>query len=379
MICTNNNCQKKFAKPLELYNGSIACPHCKTQLSAVPDLTITKHNDELFNLSEVCFLRYLSPESLKTITNKSLIPEQKKLLNRAIEYCSSSAKEGNPKAIYKLAYYNEHYLETVRSETDRMRLAFEYYYAICHYKPTTVTTEDDVKGLSNAELQSLKRQSALSLLKLYYAHPIAFKGKTGFENRKTEVENVYGTADFTSSASSNKNKANHLHGILVSCFDKDRAPLFGLYKINGKEFKDFVTMMSKKSKFRYNFSKLMDKGIEIRYSRADEDGKLGRDSVFYRITNDKIAQELISDLYDKDYLYLYIFNVQGKHQYLSSNQMKQVKKDIAKDDEYTPLIELIDYSNQDYLFYDDDIYFFKKGFNAKGCVEQLIEFVTKEN
>jgi uncharacterized paraquat-inducible protein A len=59
MIC--KNCGSKFSNPLYLYNGSSTCPRCKKEILTISALSVTKENQEYYNLSEIAFLRYLSP------------------------------------------------------------------------------------------------------------------------------------------------------------------------------------------------------------------------------------------------------------------------------------------------------------------------------
>ena len=151
MKCTYTNCAKKFTAPLELFNGALVCPHCKRELSVVADFKLTAENQELFNLSELYFFRYLSPKSYDQGDQPPLNLQPEELLDCAIENCSKSAKAGNPKAVYRMGFYNEHYLEAVRSENDRIRMAFDYYASLCYSPDLSVKTEDGVKPISNKE------------------------------------------------------------------------------------------------------------------------------------------------------------------------------------------------------------------------------------
>ena len=61
----------------------------------------------------------------------------------------------------------------------------------------------------------------------------------------------------------------------------------------------------------------------------------------------------------------------GKHNFLSKSQMNKVEEDLRKG-EYHLLNRMISWGNQEYLFYDDDIYqYLKKGSGIKNCVEKL--------
>ena len=60
MKCLNPACGKNIATPLELFNGLLACPHCKKELTIIRDFKITEHNNDLYNLSELYYYKYLT-------------------------------------------------------------------------------------------------------------------------------------------------------------------------------------------------------------------------------------------------------------------------------------------------------------------------------
>ena len=67
-----------------------------------------------------------------------------------------------------------------------------------------------------------------------------------------------------------------------------------------------------------------------------------------------------------------MFNAKGNHEYLSGGQIKRIKNKIAENS-YEAVCSLIDYSAQEYLFFDDDMVVFKKGGNVDKCVDLLVE------
>lgn len=381
MICTNNSCKKKFAKPLELYNGMLTCPHCKKEQTAVQNFKITSRNEELFTLSEVHYLRYLSPKSSGSIISSIMTLSPNELLEKAIEYCLQSAKEGNPKAIYRMGYYNEHYMETTRSETDRIRMAFEYYSALCFSEGKDLKIDDDVKTFGAFEFEDIKQKAAKSLLSLYgkYSRALAGASKYDYQANLQRIIKLYGEQDlnFVQGGLGKRSKVKNIYDLICACFGRGRSPLCGIFPMNGKELKTLFKI-KKDDGNKYDFIKLIVKGMEIRYVECDENGNIDdNDRYFTRFPNEAKAREILSGIDDNQNLYLYFYSVHGKHAYLSGGQMEKIKKELAQND-YELLCRLIDFSPQEYVFFDDDIVQFAKGKNIKGAAKNLIDFVCGE-
>ena len=129
MKCTNTSCGKTFETPLQIYNGTWLCPHCLAEQVTISSYKVTKENEELFRFSELYFLRYIAPNSYNAPLTGIFKDDPTELLKQAIENCEASAKTGNPKALYKMGFYNEYYLGDVKSSTEKVRSAFDYYLA----------------------------------------------------------------------------------------------------------------------------------------------------------------------------------------------------------------------------------------------------------
>jgi DNA-directed RNA polymerase subunit RPC12/RpoP len=380
MICSDAKCGKKFSAPLELFNGRLTCPYCKNEILVINKFSLTKDSEELYNLSELYFMRYLSPQSCE---KKIHIFKQNELLEYAIKNCAEAAKQGNPKAVFRMGFYNEHYLETLRSESDRIRMAFNYYAAICYYEGNNITAEKGVKAFTDEEFKSFKINAALRLLKLASKYPQALKDlkKYDYETNKQRIISLYGNLNFDEKTekTSKVGKVKYIYQILTSCFNKDRAPLFGTFFLNGNELKNLFAIKKDKTEKKFDFVKLISKGLEIRYLPCSKDGNISQeDKYFIRFSNEEKAKEILSAIRDEEYFILYFFNTHGRHQYLSAKEMERVKKEIA-DSNYDLLCNLINNAMQEYMFFDDDIIEFKKGNNVKGSAKRLIEYVCGEN
>lgn len=383
MICTNGKCGKKFKTPLDLFNGIQACPYCKQQITDVREFKFTTSNEKLYNLSELYYLRYLSPNSYSTETQKTLSYSKTELLDNAIKICSVSAKEGNPLAVYKMGYYNEHYFETAKSESDKVRIAFDYYAELGYSQSKKVTTEKRVKGLTDDEFALLKRNSAIAMLGLISKYPSAFKGdkeyvsKYNIDFNLNKIKKLYGDIsinDVVITKTATVNKGKSLNNILKSCFSKERAPLFGLFFVSFEDFKKAFASEGN-DKRKQNYVKFLSKGFDVGYLECDEEGNVSHsESRYFTRLNEISLKQFVLDEENKDkYFYLYFFNSHGKHNYLSSGKMEKIKKELASN-EYELVGRLIDFGLLEYLFFDDDIVYFKKA-SLSGVVEKLINYV----
>ena len=229
MKCNNVKCGKTFEKPLELFNGATTCPYCKKEQTIIGDFKVTSYNEELYVTSELYYFRYLgflSKDSLKS-TFPTLMQDE--LLEMAIETCLKSANLGNPKAIYKMGFYNEHYLESIRSETDRLKMAFDYYSALCYSDKSKIPVEDGIKGYSEEEFKDLKKQSAYRILDLFMIHEKKLKGAEKYDKEKNiaRIKELYGNlAGVENGSNSKKSKVESVKTILATCFSKKKEHLY---------------------------------------------------------------------------------------------------------------------------------------------------------
>ncbi len=379
MKCTQSNCGKTFNKPLELYNGAVVCPHCKKELSVVSDFKLTARNQELYNLSELYLFRYLSPKSQDKSKGSALKLKPAEMVELAIENCRQSAKEGNPYATYKMGYYNEFFLETKRSENDRIRVAFNYYASLCYCEAKKPKMEQGASPMKEEEFEFLKHQAGIALLNLYVNHSKALKGtsKYDYEKNKQRLTALYGNMPVQERIGTSRSggRIKNVFNVISSCLNKVRAPLWGLFLLTGAEFKELFTLKKYAKDKKPELYKLIAKGVELRYLPCDSEGLISKDiddRYFINLVDEEKIRAFLSEVKDDENFYLYLFNHKGGHEYLSGGQIKRIKKKIA-DNSYEAVCSLIDFSAQEYLFFDDDIVVFKKGGNVEKCVDLLVE------
>ena len=379
MKCTHTDCGKIFATPLELYNGALLCPYCKRELSVVTKFKLTVRNQELYNISEIYLYRYLSPNSQDNVKTNVANLTREEMLDLAIENCRQAAKEGNPYAAYKMGYYNECFLENKRSENDRIRVAFNYYASLCYCETKKLSIETGATQMTEEEFTYLKHRAAISLLNLYAHYSKALKGvnKYDYEKNKQRIVSLYGELAVEENGVNKKtgSRIKSVFSVISSCLNKTRAPLWGLFLLTGAEFKNLFTIKKYAKDKKAEVYKLITKGIELRYLPCDNEGVIARDRddrYFINLPNEDRIKEILSTVKDDDNFYLYLFNPKGGHEYLTNSQIKKIGKKLAEDS-YEAVCTLIDYSAQEYLFFDDDIVVFKKGGKIEKCVDLLVE------
>ncbi len=379
MKCPHKNCGKEFEEPLELFTGELCCPHCKKSLSSNTVFKITIENDELYKLSEIYYLRYLSPKSWDQTGKDVMTLKPQELLDSAIKYCGLSAKLGHPMAVFRMGYYNEHYLETVRGERDRIKMAYNYYSSLCFCDKNNVSVETGAIQMSEDEFGFLKTRSAKALISLYENHPKVLKNsaKFNFENDRQRIKSLYGE-DFvgrSDNGGDKKNRASNIFSILKSCLGKYRTPLCGLFLIKGSELKNLFLMKTNEKDKKPDLYKAISKGVEIRYLPCDENGIISSDRDerhFINFASEGKSKEILTEICDTDNLYLYFFNGACKRKYLSSRQIKVIEQALI-DAHFEQVCRLIDFSAGDYLFFEDDFYYYAKGKNAKRSAELLVD------
>lgn len=381
MIC--KNCGNKFSFPLYLYNGSSTCPRCKKEILTINTLAVTRENEEFYNLSQIAFLRYLSPKSINAAKVEKFSPAE--TLNKTHYYCQLAATQGNPHAILQMSYLLEKFRSENKNELERIRLAIEYCSALCYSELNFVKGENGAKELSQDEFLVLKVEAGKRLLSLCqrYATLLKSSARYDYKKNKERLTALYKTASFqddTLSINESFNKVDSLIDILQSSRSKTKAPLFGVFLLSAEQFKSLITKKSGGATSKV--ANLISKDPDfLRYMICDNEGRVASDSdrFFNRIASVNIANEVVEILTEEDYVYLYFFNCYGKHPYLTNKQIQVVKKELEENDQAL-LLSLVNYISEDTaVFFDDDIEQFKTGKNAYGAATELIKSVRGEN
>ena len=172
LYCENCGKEVEF---LERYNGKTFCSRC-FRASEESSLTVTKENEENFRLSELCLFRYLT--ETESINSKKR--NRRSILEDAIRLCSEAAKHGHPKAVFRMGFYNEYFMEDSKGEAERMMRAFEYYYRVFDAKGelkfATLSQEGYVsKTITSVdELDMLKLEAAKRILEIFRKYDYVF-------------------------------------------------------------------------------------------------------------------------------------------------------------------------------------------------------------
>lgn len=219
MVC--EKCGKEIESPLELYDGKLACEHCKSNFE-IKKLLIDEENQKLFDLSEIIF-----HEALQNVGKK-----QYGGIDRAVSMCRNAAYQGNPYAIIRLAYYYEMGYGKLSVNT-----AFK---AACGYYETVWKNGFDdgsLKDYANLRLIAAKRHLAfleripqnLRHLEIYNATNVRNRMRNYFVLPDDDAAGGGTTVtELTAGA--------RINAVLESCLGTGRVPLFGLLAVRGEDF-----------------------------------------------------------------------------------------------------------------------------------------------
>lgn len=367
MKCTK--CGKEVT-PLELYDGSWSCPACRHSLvTRVDRFVVTHDNEELFRQSEILYGNWLFNHDGTA---------DAELIDKATRLCRQSAQLGNPKALARLAYFfDKDYVGTKCSESTRFKIAYNYYSTLCYSSMTTVETEP---GIPPVQWDELRKQTAYSMLRMLCATPSELRDNEQYDLRSNfdRVQNALGIdVDMPTSSSVDEriSFADRVFNVLCSCMDKQRAPLFGVYKLTvgdlikiykkpfpGKELKIphalYWLTTSKKVLLSYIRSKYISDG----------------EAMFTRLSTQNSVETMVDELTDDEEIYVFFFNNNGGHKYLNSQGKRDKVKRTIYDRTGTDLLKMMlqNGSHDFYTFYDDDIYFCMKQKNIAEATKALV-------
>ncbi len=241
MICTK--CKKTFADPLELYDGTVACPKCGKPLAEITELRITAESEERFRLSETYFFHSLELSN-KNITKKLDDDDREKLrkewnecIDNAVRHCRLAASAGHPKAIWRMGfYYDKDYTAVSSTEAQRCRIAYNFYSTLAYLKDNDVRADSPELAMSAADVHKLKVRAANDMLAMLYSAPEVLDGtpKFSFSKNRDALYGMYGDEirmrrdDWRAS---DAEKSDSVQGArtLSACLGKTRVPLFGYF------------------------------------------------------------------------------------------------------------------------------------------------------
>ena len=348
MICINSNCNKKFKEPLKLYNGKIACPYCKEIINNIGQVKITVNNENLFNFSEMCYYRYLTPKSYNFVASRTLNTKAE-LLNNAIKYCEQAAREGNPFAIYKVGYYYEFHAD---SQDDKIKMAYEYYKTIFELN-RGVEVEEGANGITNAELNVIKDNSAKGIARLISKYKYVFANNNRYNVSQILAEIKAFNKNIISTDINALSKTKYVKNVFETCVqNKTRSPLFGVLFLTSAELKEVFGELG-------SFTRFIHKGVTIKLLETNNRGEVD-------FANKRFIEQNANTLVnftDKNvkYYYLFFYNELGKHKLLSKTTIKKIKHALENNDEFNECNNLIVYPKAEYVIHDDDIVYLRNG------------------
>lgn len=346
-----DKCGRDFLRPLELYTGSWACPHCRKvfELSQIK-LCVTDGNEELFTLSEICYLK-----ALKTPPEERDI--YRGLLDKAIYYCKSAVAAGHPKAMVRLGYFYETgYFPADGAEAFKM--ACDYYGNVWKGEISDKRVGGDREEYSGGGLK-LKKIAARRYLELIRnAPPSAAKlARYKFENAVAEIKraNLYDGGKYENYQKT-ADRAAHAADVLQSCYSRERAPLFGLLYLDGADFKSLCEKRDDRRGAKTN--------LLARYAEKVHICMFALNSDFYQAIK---SERDFNKVGDGEY-YMYFFNPNGAHR-IHGGKMAQIASYLEKSgaaggyDKVARIVESIAKSGlaADFIFHDDDVLVYKSG------------------
>lgn len=344
-------CSKTFETPLMLYSGKTACPFCGEFLAVAETFEVTAESEEYFRLSELAWFRYLENGKLSYI-------------KKCLEYCIRAAHTGHPKAILRLGYlYETGYASAGLGRIECGRIASGYYNSLCFFGKQV--NANGISGYDEESMSGIKMLAAKRLWNLVStlagANASVRPDGSAVKELKSKLTRLYPSVKFDDVEVAGEISGSDLASKLQSCFDKTRAPVFGVIKLTAAELKA-------------NVDEILDRahqGLDMFHIVCGAGGEVdGRSkNAFNALTNRKRIVEYI-DATESDG-YLYFFNTNGKHPYVGRQIMEKVRDELAEDGSFALVKTLINKGGRaEYTFYDDDIFAF--GNSAKKLIDDVI-------
>ena len=302
------------------------------------------------------------------------------LVEKAISLCRLSARQGNPKAIARLGYYyDKDYIGGNFTEAMRVKLAYTHYSQVCYSGLSEVETEE---GLPKMDWHEVCRKTAQAMLFMLSQAPAeiqeskTYNLKNNLERLRSEFGEDVNFSGYVTSYYKLSNK-ERFFSMLISCMDKQRAPLFGAFRVAVADVQDLWERAwpGDEEKIPCALEFIASKALlyYIKVSKLNEaDGK------FQRLGPPEDFESLFAENDESDMIWIFFFNDNGGHKYISSKgKRKQVKSVLYPQGEATDTLKrlLLFGKSSFHTFYDDDIYQYSKQKKLPEATKDLIEQV----
>jgi hypothetical protein len=248
MICTNDGCGKSIEKPLELFDGALACPYCGGILKH--KFAVNEENDNLFRLSQAFYFKYLAAVAADNQKKPDLkkMQEIEQDLETAVTYCREAAWKGHPEACVKLGFYWESSYVGKKDSVERFKMAYRYYDEVASLDERTVDVERGEDGVAvakdyakNAKFSAVKKEAAARLLRMLAEVGEELQNMMGFQldevtERLKAIVGDYGEAAFIAKRTSREEFV--LRTLKEAKKNAGDAPVFGYFLMTGNELKN---------------------------------------------------------------------------------------------------------------------------------------------
>lgn len=373
-------CNTEIIRPLELYDGRWCCPNCKKDVFPGVDseFVIDALNKELYVRSEEYFYKWLTRRDDDKQTRF-------KYLDRAVNLCSEAAFRSHPAALMRMGYYYDNgYIDFTKSEEERWTVAYFYYKAVCFNVHKSVETAD---GEAYAdEIREIKVECARRLANMLKKPPRAVGKKGSFDGyvdldalRKSVLDKIkqlggeYDEGEYVLTGKHDYDNADVAYVAWRSCFDEERAPLLGIFRLTKQEAQKFFRPLGN----GYSVPEKISRDTRLKIAETfDEKEVEGR---FYEFRNSDALIKYAEGCPDNG-IYVCFINGAGGHKYLKKRQINAFAKCMSAQNNahIKRLISAKKYNAS--VFYDDDVFrYMEKRTSMEKAVEKFISDICEED
>lgn len=354
-----SRCKATFDAPLELFDGTLRCPHCKRELEMSDRLCATPESEESFLLGDMQYKKSLVEKNVSA---------RKRLVEQARLNIRSAAGAGHPKALLRLGHmYATGFIPA--SEKVAVKMAEKYYKKVW---------DGDYGAQSAEKYRPLIPAAAARHIELL----VRYGRRDDLVALRREMNKRPALAgadlpipqEIAEAADDGKGRLTYL---LDDCLSGGKIPLFGLVELSGRDFVEWArTLVNEKGKKITNIEKYTSSGIVIKYILARSDVNAVDSDVAKDIAaHSPLAESLVKE----SALYVYFYNYGGDRKCRKYRGLQRLL-----DGNYSEkILSILGYANavtRDIVIREDDIVAFRSRFEPLGhALGDLMKYMTKNN
>lgn len=375
-------CNTVIDRPLELYDGRWCCPNCKKDVFPDTDseFVIDALGRELYVRSQEYYFKWLTSKDEDKKTRF-------RYLDRAVNLCCEAAFRSHPRALMRMGYYYENaYIDFNKSQAERWAVAYFYYKAVCfnvHKGAQTQTGKEEYADeITDIKLECAKRLAVmLKKPPREIARKGSFDGYVDFNemrravlDRIKELGGEYDEGEFQLTVQHEYDNADIAFAALRSCFDEERAPIFGIFKLSKQEAQKLFVEQDKDG---FSILEKIGRDTKLKIAEIFDDKEV--EGKFYEFKNSDAIVRYMENCPDKG-IYICFINSEGGHKYLKKRQINAFAKSLTANNNahIKQLIAAKKYNAS--VFYDDDIYkFTEKRTAMDNIAEKFVAEICEED